>query len=32
MEDHVRAPEHGSRSSEDLGGDLVHVIIYGEVL
>jgi hypothetical protein len=31
MEDHVGAPEQGSRSRYDLGGDLVHVIIHGEV-
>jgi hypothetical protein len=31
MEDHVGAPEQGSRSREDAGGDLVHVIIHGEV-
>jgi hypothetical protein len=31
MEDHVGAPEQGSRSRQDPGGDLVHVIIHGEV-
>jgi hypothetical protein len=30
MEDHVGAPERGSRSKEGPGGDLVHVIIHGE--
>jgi hypothetical protein len=31
MEDHAEAPEKGSRSREDPGGDLVKVIIHGEV-
>jgi hypothetical protein len=31
MDDHVGAPEQGSRSRSDPGGDLVHVIIHGEV-
>jgi hypothetical protein len=31
MEDHVGAPEQGSRSRYDPDGDLVHVIIHGEV-
>jgi hypothetical protein len=32
MEDHVGALEQGSRSRLDLVGDLVHVIIHGDVL
>jgi hypothetical protein len=31
MEDHIRGPEEGSRSRWDPRGDLVHVIIHGEV-
>jgi hypothetical protein len=31
MEDYVGALEQGSRSRKDPGGDLVHVIIHGEV-
>jgi hypothetical protein len=31
MEDHIRAEEQGSRSRYDPGGDLVLVIIHGEV-
>jgi hypothetical protein len=31
MEDHVGALERGSRSRDGPGGDLVHVIIHGEV-
>jgi hypothetical protein len=31
MEGHIGAPEQGSRSRSDPGGDLDHVIIHGEV-
>jgi hypothetical protein len=31
MEDHVGAPERGIRSRYGPGGDLVRVIIHGEV-